>query len=179
MSPLTEEAFRALLDDRGLLREGALAAPDRDATYCVFAQRPNAMLDIAALRHNAEMFFKTKIGLSVDKHYDDPLPHVDAARIVMSHRDPTLSGTRLCYGRAADASDLAQAEQAERASRGHGLALLAKRCPTVFLIVPEAEHDRVALAIAAIFASVFLGPIVSPGGEKIMGVRSARLELDI
>ena len=176
MGPLTEEAFRALLDDRGLLREHALAAPDRDATYCVFAQRPDAMLDIASLRHNAEMFFKTKIGLSVDKHYDDPLPPVDAARIVVAGKYP---GTRLCYARPATSDDLAQAEQAERASRGHGLALLAKRCPTVFLIVPEAPHDHVALAIAAIFASVFLGPIVSPGGEKIMGVRSARLELDI
>ena len=178
MGPLTEEAFRALLDDRGLLREAALAAPDRDDTYCVFAQRPDAMFDVAGLRHNAEQFFATKIGLTVDKHYELPLPLVDAARIVVASKDTTLSGTRLCYARAADASDLAQAEQAERASRGHGLALLAKRCPMVFLITAESAHDRVSLGIAAIFASVFLGPILCPGGEQIVGVRSARLELD-
>lgn len=168
MAPLTEEAFRALLDEHGLLREGALAAPDRDATFCVFAQRPNAVLDVPALRHNAQQFFDTKIGLSVEKHYF-ATPHVDAARIV------TPAGKRLCFARPRGADDLAQAEQAERASRGHGLALLAKRCPTVFLIeAHEGETDRVALGIAAIFASVFLGPILCPGGERIVGVRGAR-----
>jgi hypothetical protein len=36
----------------------------------------------------------------------------------------------------------------------------------------------VALTLAAIFASVLLGPIVPPKGDRVFGVRTARLELE-
>jgi hypothetical protein len=174
----TEESFRALLDERGVLRAGGLAAPDREIVYAVFAQRSDARLDLEDIKQKAERFFAAKIGISVDKRYADRAPDVDAARIMVAGADGTSSGTRLCHARPVESSDLAAAEAAERAMGTYGLALLAQRCKTLWLVVPEVEDDRAALTIAAIFASTMLGPILSPGGQEIYGVRGARLKLE-
>ncbi len=149
----TEEAFRELLDERGLLRPGTLAPPDRNSSYAVFAQVSDLRLDIEALKRQAQQFFATKLGMTVDKRYGDAAPEVDAARIVVSSGDGTASGTRLCYGRAADSSDHAAADEAERAIGTCGLAHLARRCKTIWTVEPQAEDDRAALTIAAILAS--------------------------
>jgi hypothetical protein len=175
---LTEEAFRELLDDRGVLRPGALSSPALDRCYAVFSQQPSARLDVDAIKRQAERFFAARVGLTVDKHYEDVLPETDAARVVIAGGDGTSSGTRLCYGRPIDSADLAAAEAAERAMGTYGLALLAQRCKTIWLVVPEVEEDRAALTLAAIFASHMLGPIMSPGGQEIYGVRGARLKLE-
>src|SRR5262245_41633381 len=58
---LSEEQFRALLDPCGVVRPGALEAPDRSGAYTVFAQRPDAALDIDALRAHALRFFGVKL----------------------------------------------------------------------------------------------------------------------
>lgn len=178
MPSFTEESFRALLDEDGLLRAGALAAPDRNLAFAVFAQRADAQLDIEGMKRQSEQFFATKIGLTVDKRYPGGTPRVDAARIVVAGSDGTSSGTRLCFARPADASDLAAAEAAERSMGTYGLALLAKRCRMIWCVVPEVDDDHAALVIAAVFASIMLGPILSPGGEEIYGVRGARSKLE-
>ena len=183
MAALTEEVFRALLDARGILRPGALEAPARERAFAVFSQRPDVFLDVDALARQAERFFATKLGATVDKQYGDAsaravVPDVDAARIVVAGGDGTSSGTRLCYGRAIESADLVAAEEAERAMGTYGLALLAQRCKTIWIVVPETEEDRAALTIAAVFASQMLGPILSPGGREIYGVRGARLKLE-
>lgn len=178
VAALTEEAFRELLDDHGVLRPGSLASPDVDICYAVFSQRTDVRLDVEAIKRQAERFFAARVGITVDKRYDDGAPEVDAARFVIAGDDGTSAGTRLCYGRRIEPDDLARAEQAERAMGTYGLALLAQRCKTIWLIVPEAEEDRAALTLAAVFASHMLGPIMSPSAEKIYGVRGARLELE-
>lgn len=178
MGVLTEESFRALLDERGVLRPDALAAPDRDLCFAVFAQRGDAGLDLEPMKRQAEQFFGIKLGMTVEKRHTERAPAIDAARIVVAGGDGTASGTRLCYGRPVDASDLAAAEHAERMMGTHGLALLAQRCKTLWTIVPEGEVDRAALTIAAVFASTMLGPILSPDGHEIYGVRGARLKLE-
>ena len=173
-----EERFRDLLDERGVLRSGALAPPDPRAAYTVFVQRSGAALDVAALKNHAARFFAAKLGLTVEKKYWDEPPVVDVARIVLASEDGTASGTRLCFGRAATSADHDAAEEAERAQQTHGMALLARRCPTVWLVVRETEDDRVALTLAAILASSMLGPILSPEGDELFGVRTARLKLE-
>jgi hypothetical protein len=178
VAALTEEAFRALLDERGILQHAALDAPARDRSFAVFSQRPDVRLDVDALARQAERFFASKLGVTVDKRYDDVVPDADAARVVIAGGDGTSSGTRLCFGRAADSADFAAAEEAERAMGTYGLALLAQRCKTIWLLVPETEEDRAALTIAAVLASHMLGPILSPGGREIYGVRGARLKLE-
>jgi hypothetical protein len=178
VAALTEDAFRQWLDDRGVLRPGALEDPDRDFAFAVFAQRSDARLDIATIKRQAEQFFAMKLGVTVEKRYGDPAPTVDAARIVVAGGDGMATGTRLCYGRPVEPSDLVAAEQAERTMGTYGLALLAQRCKTIWLVVPESDDDRTALTIAAIFASTLLGPILGPGREEIYGVRGARLKLE-
>ena len=84
--PLGEDDFRALLDEHGLLRPGALAAPSAETAYTVFAQRADASLDIAGLKAHATRFFDVKVGLTVDKRYGDLSPREDAARIVLARR---------------------------------------------------------------------------------------------
>lgn len=176
---LTEERFRTLLDDRGVLRSGALPSPERSTSFLVFSQRPDACLDTRQLEHHAARFFATKIGLTVDKRYGDLRPAVDAARVVVASEDGLAAGTRLCFGRPADAGDVALADDAERRAGTTGMALLAQRCKTVWLIETEGgDDDRVALTLAAVFASVMLGPIVPPRGDAIFGVRTARTRLE-
>jgi hypothetical protein len=176
---MSEQQFRALLDERGVLRPGTLPCPETSSSYLVFAQRPDACLDMHAIKHHAARFFGTKVGLTVEKRYRDDAPRADAARMVVASDDGLMSGTRLCFGRPADGGDLAIVEQAERMQSSTGLGLLAQRCPTVWLIETEGgDEDRVALLLSAILASVLLGPIVRPRGDRVFGVRTARIELE-
>src|SRR5690606_16987876 len=158
---------RESLDERGILIPGALPRPSRADAFTVFAQRNDACLDLVALRNHASRFFRAKIGLTVDKHYGGYAPDEDAARVVLATDEAPTSGTRLVSGRRADSGDLAAAEAAERAQKTNGMALLAQRCGAVWLVVREGTDDRVALTIAAIFASVMLGPILSPDGKEL------------
>ncbi|MDB4946571.1 MAG: hypothetical protein JWP97_6105 [Labilithrix sp.] len=173
---LDEEAFRALLDARGVLLPGALSPPERDLGYAVFAQRPDAWLHGEHLKRQAAQFFGVKLGFTVDKHLEGEAPLVDAARVVISGEG--AAGTRLCIGRPATAADVAEAESAERRMGTYGLALLAGRCRMIWLVETESPDDRAALVLAAVLASVLLGPILGPGGDELLGVRSARLKLE-
>ena len=175
-SAVNEEEFRELLNPQGLLREGALRPPARSAAFTVFSQAPSPVLDVGALKNQATRFFAAKLGLTVTKKYGSFLPDTDAARVVVATDDGTASGTRLCFGRRASDADLSAAELADGGSTG--MALLAQRCPTVWMVVLESDDDRVALTIATIFASVMLGPILSPDGAELFGVRTARMKLE-
>lgn len=176
---LTEARFRELLDEGGVLRPGALAPPVTQTAFLVFAQRADAGLDLGALRQSATRFFDTRIGFTVDKRYGESAPRVDAVRVVVAPSDGLASGTRLCFGRPTEPDDLARVEAAERAAGRHGMGLLAQRCPHVWLIeTEEGDDDRVALTLAAIFASVLLGPIVPPRADDVYGVRTARAKLE-
>ena len=175
---MTEEEFRALLDHRGILVPGALDTPYREACFSVFAQRTDLHLDAAALKHQASTFFDAKLGLTVDKRYDVESPALDAARVVLVCDDGSAAGTRLVFGRPVAPDDLVAAAEAERRAGTFGLTELAHRCRILWLVVPDATDDRVALTLAAIFASTMLGPILSPDAESLFGVRTARLKLE-
>ena len=178
-----EQAFRRLLDERGLLRPHALAAPDRSAAYSVFAQREDARLDLEPIRAQARRFFDVRLGLSVSKDYGATAPEADAARIMLASAGGRALGTRLCFGRPTDRSDLEAAERAEQIQRTHGMSLLARRCKVVWLVAASGESaatglDPVALTIAAVLASTLLGPILTPGGDELFGVKTARAKLE-
>lgn len=182
MRGTSEETFRALLDERGIVRPDALVLPDLRLCYGVFSQDRDARFDLIRLQGHADRFFGAKVGLTVDKRYGrDPLP-ADAARVVVLAGDRGASGTRLMVGRPTSPEDLLRASEAEQRQGTSGLAQLAHRCPTIWLVVPETPEDRAALTLAAILASVMLGPILEPahdaGHAALFGVRTARLELE-
>jgi hypothetical protein len=163
------EAFRALLDDDGILRADAHFEATA-SSLLVFAQRSDARIELAAWRARAEGFFGTTIGLTVPKTYRT-FPDVDVAQIVVAP-----GGVRLLYSRPATSADHALAEEAERASEMGGMSRLAERCKQVWLVEKEGSGDKTALLLAAIMASVLLGPIVD--GLEIFGVRGARTRLE-
>lgn len=174
---LSEESFRALLDDRGILRDRrALDAPESGQSFLVFAQAEDARIDAARWREQAARFFSAKLGLTTEKRYGLARPpEVDAARVVIAAEG--ASGTRLVFGRPADPEDVLRAEAAEARAGGGGLGALAARCRQVWLVEASSASDRASLLLAAVLASVCLGPIVSPDGA-IFGVRSARTRLE-
>jgi hypothetical protein len=83
---------------------------------------------------------------------------------------------RRIRARPRNADDLAAAEAADRANSG--LALLARRCGAVWLVEREAEDAALAgspaLRLAAIVASVVLGPILDSRVPELLGVKTAR-----
>lgn len=164
------------LDAAGLL-EPSFELPAPSEAYTVFAQLRDARLDAGALERNAKQFFQTELHLTRPKAYGVVPPAVDGAHVVLV-RGSQPTATRTLFVRARSPEDLASAEAAERAMGGGGLSLLAKRCPTVVLVPLESEGDEAALLLAAILASVLLGPIVAPGRPEIFGVRTARLKLE-
>jgi hypothetical protein len=174
---VTEEELRAGLDENGLLRDRALAPPASDTRLTVFAQRPDARVELPVWKRHAEQFFSARLGLTVDKRYPGEYPATDAARVVIV---PARGGegVRFCYGCPRSDDDLRAAENADARAGNTGLGFLARRCPTVWLVGTDGPDDRAALLIAAILASVVLGPILSADQRELFGVRTARTKLE-
>jgi hypothetical protein len=157
------------------------AATAHESGYVVFAQRADASIDIAAWNAQAERFFSTRLGLAEDKHYaaGAAAPRRDEARFVIAPAGET-PGIRSARARPCEADDLALALRAdERAGPGGtGLALVARRCQTVWLIARALDPDPLALRLAAVLASVLLGPILDVRVPELFGVKTAREKLD-
>jgi len=93
---------------------------------------------------------------------------------------PRTSATRRERPRPSGTDDLALAVRAdERAGPGGtGLALVARRCPTVWLISRTLDPDPLALRLSAILASVLLGPILDARVPELFGVKTAREKME-
>lgn len=150
--------------------------PAAPAVYLVFAQRKDARLDVDAWNAHAERFFATKLGATTPRSSGDGHGALaDEADIVVLHGRPP-GEVRRVTSRAVTASDVELADRAEALHPG-GLALLARRCPHVYEITRAGADDRIALRLAAILASVVLGPIVDSTPD-IFGVKTARARLE-
>jgi hypothetical protein len=138
----------------------------------VFAQQRDARVAIDAWNAHAVRFFATRIGLAEDRaDASEPLGFVVAP-------DGAAPGIRSVVARARAPEDLARAQALDP---GTGLALVARRCPTVWVVARESPSDALALRLAAILASVLLGPILdSEAGAQgeLFGVKTARAKLD-
>jgi hypothetical protein len=164
-----------------LSNDDSRGPPTRDASYVVFAQASEARVDIGGWDAHATRFFDTRIGLAAGV-----LPALSL--VVAPASEPP--GIRFVYAHPRDADDVALADAADTA--GAGLALLARRCSLVWLVArevggaspplpavrPHPVDDRLALRLAAILASVFLGPILDVRVPELLGVKSARGRLD-
>jgi hypothetical protein len=182
-------------------RGPALAPPE--ASFAVFAQSRDASVDIAAWNRHAERFFATRVGLTEERR--GPATTLDVVGFVIAPTEgrPAI---RRAFARPAQEADYARAEAAE-AGAGGGLARLARRCGMVWLVEredeeaeaatepttePATEHarqpaarppieglgDRSALLLAAILASILLGPILDGRARELFGVKTARAKLE-
>jgi hypothetical protein len=149
--------------------------PPRESCFVVFAQRGDARIDLPAWSHHAERFFATTLGLAVEKKYGDAAPVVDAAEFLLSHAGTPAS--RRAFARPREEEDLALARAAEARSRHTGLVLLAGRCSMVWMVARESPTDACALRLAAILASILLGPILDATAGQLFGVKTAREKL--
>jgi hypothetical protein len=148
------------------------------AALLVFAQRENARVEIDAWCAHATRFFATRIGLTEEKRYPSgAAPRADRVSFVVAP-NVGAAGVRQALARPCEASDLARAEAAESRAAGTGLALLARRCETVWLVIRNGDDDALALTLAAILASILLGPILDTGHSELFGVKTARRKLE-
>jgi hypothetical protein len=160
---------------------GSAVAVPRESAYLVFAQRADARIDIAAWSAQAERFFSTRLGLAEEKRYaaGQAAPRSDEARVVVAPAGEA-PGIRSTCARPSEADDLALAVSADEriGPGGTGLALVARRCQTVWLVSRTVDADLLALRLAAILASIMLGPILDVRVPELFGVKTARAKLE-
>jgi len=139
-----------------------MASTPRETAYLVFAQAADDHVDVPAWDAHASRFFDTRLAAAT------------SARLLVTPASGA-PGERRVEVRPREAEDLALAEAAD--ASGTGLAMLARRCPRVWLVPREADADAIALRLAAILASVLLGPILDARGPELFGVKTARAKL--
>lgn len=151
-----------------------IAEPTRSGAFTVFAQQARPALAVDVLVQQAARFFGTTLAVGGVEGRDaaDLGAHAAAARLSAN------GDARLCFGRARSDDDLAAATDAESRAGYTGMSLLAARCGTVWLVEVARTDDRAALLFAAVLASVVLGPILSPDGNELFGVKTARAKLE-
>ena len=148
----------------------------REGSLVVFSQRRDARIDLAAWNQHAERFFGTRLGLAVPKEYGPVAPVVDAAEFIL-WRAGASAVSRTAFARPREDEDLALADRAESRTGHTGLLLLAKRCPMIWSVPRDPAGDFDALRLAAILASVLLGPILDVDAAQLFGVKTARMKL--
>jgi hypothetical protein len=141
--------------------------------YLVFSQRDDTRPDGATWDAQARRFF----GASLTVRLGESEALSDGgARIAVTPEGAPQAERNVRARRATDA-DYALARDAEVRMSGGGLGSLARRCPVVWEVEREADSDPDALRVAAVLASVLLGPIVDARGPDIFGVKTAREKL--
>ncbi len=174
-----EQWFRDLLDPDGVLLPEANLGLDDAASFRVFSQDSGTKIRSAKWGEFARRFTDTRLGITTDKRYGARDIVRDAARVVLAREG--MNTTLLVLVRPATDSDVAAAEAGERAAGTYGLAALAKRCKTIFVVeahgggvtAPGGGPDRAALLLSAILAGTELGPIVYPGAADLVGFKTA------
>ena len=142
----------------------------------MFGQESPFPFELGTLRAYASQFLDAKVGFSAEKR-GPPRPN-DLALVLVHHA--RFNATVTVFSRPATDSDRALAERAEVLAGGGGLAALAARCPRVFEVHGGASDadDLASLLVACVLAGTSLGPIVTPDGASIFGVKSGRARLD-
>ncbi len=140
----------------------------------VFSQQADLVAALPQLLQHARRFFAAQVNVLSASPSERPDPLLAEVSIELeSARYPARGRFRL-ESRGASDDDRFAADAAEAASQAGGMALLAARCPAVWLIHPEGEVTGSAeLQLSALLASVALGPVLPQGEETLYGVRGA------
>jgi hypothetical protein len=142
------------------------ASPERVPAYLVFSQRATTEADVAAWDAQGQRFFDARVEATAGA----------PGEIVLSPRG-AAAGAREVRAMARTDEHLALAQEADARAGDTGLARLAGRCPTVWQVARSSADDAVALRLAAVIASVELGPILDPHAGELFGVKTARAKL--
>jgi hypothetical protein len=149
--------------------------------WLAFVQAEQARVDFvglleAARRHHAGL----QLVVLEESGFDPagPPPELTRARLAVTNAAPPYSGRFTLTARPRDEEDLAAAREAEARGRASGMAALAERCRFVWEIAPDPDADEAALLqLAALCATVALGPVLPADRSTLLGVRSAMTRL--
>jgi hypothetical protein len=131
----------------------------------VFSQQPDLTAALPKLLQHARRFFAAEI---------DVLADTPALRIRLESARYPGQGTFRIEARPATDDDRFAAEAAEARGQAGGMALLAARCPGVWVVTAENDVSGSAeLQLTALLASVALGPVLPADQSTLYGVRGA------
>lgn len=163
---------------------GAIAPLPIEEAWTLLSPEPDARVDTARWAHQAETFFRARLSLAAEKHYPSgTLPIADALEVDIARRDDETTTRVLVITVPADRAPFALKAglAGAKAIGGAGMDALVPRTRRVWQVRATAQtpgDDRAPLAAAAVLASLFLAPIVPPGGGTIFGVKGARQRLE-
>ena len=149
----------------------------------VFAQQLDARIEIAAWNAQATRFFATRLGLAAAQAHAPatPAPRTATTSLVIAP-DGCAPGIRSLSARPRDPRDLAQADEAEARAAPEAESLATPHAPPLPHGMARDARSQSrpphALRLAAILASLLLGPILDPSGPEIFGVKTARAYLE-
>jgi hypothetical protein len=150
------------------LRRASRACFDAKVTYLVFSQAPegSAVPDLVA-RASA------RFDVTVTAVAGESEP--TAAKHSLRASGHGIEGRFSLAVRTTNEADIARARVAEAAGRAAGMATLATRCNTVWVVSPDDDSPEwLALEVSAVLAFAALGPILPADDSTLLGVRSAQ-----
>jgi hypothetical protein len=140
----------------------------------VFSQQPDLVAALPQLLAHARRFFAAEVDVLSASEPDRPdLTEAQVQVRLESARYPG-HGTFRIEARRPSSADQAAAQAAELRGKAGGMAQLAARCATVWVVTPEGEVTGTAtLQLSALLASVALGPVLPEDEGTLYGVRGA------
>jgi len=139
----------------------------------IFAQRESLALDLVEIMRTTRLHFEAT--LEVQSANTD----LRSAIVELSSAKHGYHGTFSLSTREATEQDWSDARDAEERGRAAGMATLAARCKTIWLVRAAGTNDeRASLNLSAILAAVVLGPVLPDDGATLFGVRGAMERLE-
>lgn len=140
----------------------------------VFSQQPDLVAALPKLLQHARRFFAAELDVLSASAPDRPEPLNAQVSIQLASARYPGQGRFAISSRPATDDDRFAAEAAEARGSAGGMALLAARCPAVWVVTAEGEVTGSAeLQLSALLASVALGPVLPEDESTLYGVRGA------
>lgn len=140
----------------------------------VFSQQADLVAALPKLLQHARRFFAAEINVLSASPSERPEPLLAEVKLELESARYPARGVFRLESRPSTDDDRFAAEAAEAAGKAGGMALLAARCPAVWLIHLEGEAEGTAeLQLSALLASVALGPVLPESEQTLYGVRGA------
>jgi hypothetical protein len=136
--------------------------------YLVFSQEPVGFGGIDRLVAHAERFFGSKLEM-VERSSS-------RMRVRLSSARPLFDAEFTIGEREAKREDVLAAKSAEARGHAAGMSSLAEKCRHVWELEAHDEatsSEAAYLTLAAVCASVALGPVLPPDHSTLFGVRGA------
>lgn len=132
------------------------------------------MAALPRLLAHARRFFAAELEVLEGSPIERPDRSAAQLRLRFEGKRLNGRGTFRVTSRESTSDDRFAAEAAEARGNAGGMALLAARCQQVWEISPETDTTGSAeLQLAALLASVALGPVLPADGSTLYGVRGA------